>query len=142
MVPMRDGERLHARVWRLRGSSAKLPILLTRSPYGFTDERIRRALAASGPYAELAADGFVFVFQDIRGRFGSEGEFVNLRPKRTTRTGVDESTDTYDAIDWLVRSAPDNNGKAGVFGVSYGGWTAALATVDPHPALKAVSSQA
>lgn len=140
MIPARDGVRLHAQVWRPRGARGPLPILLSRSPYGFTADRIRRGLSTG--YRELARDGFIFVFQDIRGRFGSEGEFVNLRPKRTARNGVDESTDTYDTIGWLVRNLPANNGRAGVFGVSYGGWTAAMATIDPHPALKAVSSQA
>ena len=140
MIPMRDGVRLAARIWAPRNADGPLPILMTRSPYGFTEERIRRGLGSA--YRELAADGFIFVFQDIRGRFGSEGEFVNLRPKRTARRGVDESTDTYDTIDWLLKNQPNNNGRVGVWGVSYGGWTAAMATIEPHPALKAVSSQA
>ena len=142
MIPMRDGIRLHAQVWRPKGSTAKLPVMLTRSPYGFTAARIDKALAKGGGYGELAADGFIFVFQDIRGRFGSEGDFVNLRPTKTKADGIDEATDTYDTINWLVKTLPDNNGKAGVFGVSYGGWTAAIATIGAHPALKAVSSQA
>lgn len=139
-IPMRDGVRLAAQVWAPRDAVGPLPILMTRSPYGFTEERVRRGLG--GVYRELAQDGFIFVFQDIRGRFGSGGEFVNLRPKRTSRDGVDESTDTYDSIDWLVKNQPGNNGRVGVWGVSYGGWTAAMATIEPHPALKAVSSQA
>lgn len=142
MIPMRDGVRLHAQVWRPKGSTAKLPILMSRSPYGFTADRIDRALSKASGYGDLAQDGFIFVFQDIRGRFGSEGEFVNLRPAKTTADGIDEATDTYDTIDWLVKNLPDNNGKAGVFGTSYGGWTAAVATASGHPALKAVSSQA
>ncbi|MGV3480542.1 MAG: CocE/NonD family hydrolase [Sphingobium sp.] len=142
MIPMRDGVKLHAQVWRPKGVTEKLPIMMTRSPYGFTSARIDRGLAKGGGYAELAADKYIFVFQDIRGRFASEGEFVNLRPTKTTPDGIDEATDTYDSIDWLVKTLPDNNGKVGVFGVSYGGWTSAIATIDPHPALKAVSSQA
>ena len=142
MMPMRDGKRLHAQVWRPKGITGKLPILITRSPYGFTAERIAKGLGEGGPYRELAADHFIFVFEDIRGRFGSEGDFINLRPTRTTKNGIDEATDTYDTIDWLVKHLPDNNGRAGVFGVSYAGWAAAIATIDPHPALKAVSSQA
>ena len=142
MIPMRDGKRLHAQLWRPKGATGRLPILMTRSPYGFTAERIARGLAPGGPYAELARNGFIFVFEDIRGRFGSEGDFVNLRPTRTDAKGIDEATDTYDTIDWLVKTVPDTNGKVGVFGVSYGGWTAAVATIDPHPALKAVTSQA
>ncbi|MBE1529279.1 hypothetical protein GGC65_003735 [Sphingopyxis sp. OAS728] len=142
MIPMRDGVRLHAQIWRPKGHVGELPILMTRSPYGFTKARIDTGLSKSGGYGELAEDKFIFVFQDIRGRFGSEGEFVNLRPLKKTADGIDEATDTYDSIDWLVKNLPGNNGKVGVFGVSYGGWTAAVATVNPHPALKAVTSQA
>lgn len=142
MIPVRDGVRLHAQVWRPKGVTEPLPILMTRSPYGFTRERIETGLSEGGAYAELAADKFIFVFQDIRGRFGSEGEFVNLRPLKSAPDGIDEATDTYDSIDWLVKQLPANNGKVGVFGVSYGGWTAAVATAEPHPALKAVTSQA
>ncbi|AJA07896.1 putative hydrolase [Sphingopyxis fribergensis] len=142
MIPMRDGVLLHAQVWRPKGHVGKLPILMTRSPYGFTKARIDTGLSKAGGYGELAEDKFIFVFQDIRGRFGSEGEFVNLRPLKKTADGIDEATDTYDSIDWLVKNLPGNNGKVGVFGVSYGGWTAAVATVNPHPALKAVTSQA
>jgi uncharacterized protein len=150
MIPMRDGVKLHAEVWRPEGVAAgvpatgtpaagNLPILVQRSPYGFGMERVTRSFGAE--YKELAQEGFIFVLEDIRGRFGSEGEFVMLRPK-APRGGVDESTDTYDSIDWLVKSIPDNNGNVGVFGVSYSGWTSAMATVDAHPALKAVSVQA
>jgi putative CocE/NonD family hydrolase len=142
MIPMRDGVKLHVDIWRPRNATGPLPILMTRSPYGFTPERITSGLAKTGAYGELAADGFIFVFEDIRGRFGSEGDYVTLRPRKTTPNGIDESTDTYDTIDWLVKSVSGNNGKVGVFGVSYGGWTSAMATIDPHPALKAVSSQA
>lgn len=139
MIPMRDGVKLHAEVWRPQGATGKLPILLQRSPYGFGMKRVTRSF--ENEYKELAQEGFVFVLEDIRGRFGSEGEFVMLRLK-APRGGVDESTDTYDSIDWLVKQVPDNNGNVGVFGVSYLGWTTAMATVDAHPALKAVSIQA
>jgi uncharacterized protein len=149
MIPMRDGVKLHAEVWRpvgVAGASAagmpatgKLPILLQRSPYGFGVSRVTRSFGAE--YKELAQEGFIFVLEDIRGRFGSEGEFVMLRPK-ASHGDSDESTDTYDSIDWLVKSIPDNNGNVGVFGISYLGWTTAMATVDAHPALKAVSVQA
>lgn len=142
MIPMRDGVRLHALVLRPKGTTEKLPFLISRSPYGYNLEGLQRGLAPGGGNQYLAADKYIFVYQDLRGRFGSEGEYVTLRPKKTTADGVDESTDTYDTIDWLVKNLPNNNGKAGVMGVSYGGWTAAVATIDPHPALKAVSSQA
>lgn len=142
MIAMRDGVRLHAQIWRPRNITEPLPIMMTRSPYGFTAERISNGLSKSGGYGELAADKFIFVFQDIRGRFGSEGEFVNLRPVKKSEKDIDEATDTYDTIDWLVKNVASNNGNVGIFGVSYGGWTTAVATKDPHPALKAVSSQA
>ncbi len=142
MIPMRDGVRLRAQIWRPAAAApgSKLPMLMQRSPYGFTLDRLKQSFV--NEYQELAAEGFIFVLQDIRGRFGSEGEFVMLRPKTTSARGIDESTDTYDSIDWLTKSIPDNNGNVGVFGISYGGWTAAMATIDPHPALKAVSVQA
>lgn len=140
MIPMRDGVRLHAQVWRPVGAKGKLPILMQRSPYGFQVERLNKAFTSE--YKELADEGFIFVLEDIRGRFGSEGDFVMLRPAARGAAKTDDSTDTYDSIDWLTRSLPGNNGKAGVFGISYSGWTAALAVVNPHPALKAVSVQA
>ncbi|HEY6620151.1 MAG TPA: CocE/NonD family hydrolase [Steroidobacteraceae bacterium] len=140
MIPMRDGVKLHAEIWRPRGDTSKLPILMQRSPYGFGSKKVKQSMGAE--YKELAQDGFIFVLEDIRGRFGSEGKFVMLRPETTAKDGVDESTDTYDSIDWLIRALPNNNGKVGVFGVSYLGWTTAMATVNAHPALKAVSVQA
>ncbi len=140
MIPMRDGVKLHAEIWRPRGDTSKLPILMQRSPYGFGLKKVRQSMGAE--YKELAQAGFIFVLEDIRGRFGSEGKFVMLRPEATAPDGVDESTDSYDSIDWLIKSLPNNNGKVGVFGVSYVGWTTAMATVNAHPALKAVSVQA
>src|SRR5580692_5510778 len=140
MIPMRDGVKLHAEIWRPRGDTSKLPILMQRSPYGFGLSKVKRSMDAE--FKELAQEGFIFVLEDIRGRLGSAGEFVMLRPKTTAKDGVDESTDTYDSISWLIKSLPNNNGKVGVFGVSYLGWTTAMATVGAHPALKAVSVQA
>ncbi len=140
MIPMRDGVKLHAEVWRPKAMNGKLPVLLQRSPYGFGMEKDTSSFAME--YRELAQEGFIFVLEDIRGRFGSEGQFVMLRPKARTADGVDESTDSYDTIDWIVKSLPGNNARVGVFGVSYLGWTTAMATINPHPALKAVSVQA
>lgn len=139
MIPMRDGVKLHAEVWRPEGATGKLPILMQRSPYGYGVEAVKGGFQSE--FKELGQEGFIFVLEDIRGRFGSQGEFVMLRPE-ADHGGVDESTDTYDSIDWLVKSVPDNNGKVGIFGVSYMGWTTAMATINPHPALKAVSVQA
>ena len=140
MVPMRDGVSLHTLIFVPKDRAADLPILLTRTPYGIT---------ASGgvfgtSYAELARDGYIFVFQDNRGRFGSEGQFVMLRPPRDKRDpkAIDESTDAYDTIEWLLRHVPHNNGRVGQLGVSYPGWLTVMSMLDPHPALKAVSPQA
>src|ERR1700744_389832 len=107
MLPMRDGIKLHAEVWRPKGDSSKLPILMQRSPYGFGAERVKRSMGAE--YKELAQEHFIFVLEDIRGRFGSEGSFVMLRPKANGKDAIDESTDTYDSIAWLIKSLPDNN---------------------------------
>ncbi|MDB4899058.1 MAG: hydrolase CocE/NonD family protein [Gemmatimonadetes bacterium] len=139
-VPMRDGVRLHTIVYVPHGRTGALPIIFARTPYGIASAG--RALRSS--YAELAADGYAFAFQDIRGRFGSEGQFVMLRPMRDKHDAhaIDESTDTQDTIDWLLKTVPNNNGRVGMLGVSYPGWLTVMAMLDPHPALKAVSPQA
>ncbi|HYX27059.1 MAG TPA: CocE/NonD family hydrolase, partial [Pyrinomonadaceae bacterium] len=141
MISMRDGVRLHTMIFWPKDQSNPLPILMQRTPYGIegsTSDVINRR------YGDLAKDGYIFVLQDIRGRYGSEGQFVMNRPPhdRKDAKGVDESTDTYDTIDWLIKNVPKNNGRAGILGVSYDGWLAAVATVDAHPALKASSPQA
>ena len=139
-VPMRDGVKLHTVVYVPKGRTGDLPIIFTRTPYGIADADH----TFSGSYAELATEGYAFAFQDIRGRFGSEGQFVMLRPMRDRKDpkAVDESSDTYDTIEWLLKSVPHNNGRVGMLGVSYPGWLTVMAMLDPHPALKAVSPQA
>jgi putative CocE/NonD family hydrolase len=109
-------------------------------PYGI--EGGERSFA--GAYAELARDGYIFVHQDIRGRYKSEGQFVMLRQMRDKRDpkAIDEATDTYDTIEWLLKNVPGNNGRVGMMGVSYPGWLTVVAMLDPHPALKAISPQA
>jgi putative CocE/NonD family hydrolase len=142
MVPMRDGVALFTVVMIPRGAPGALPILLTRTPYGASGwgetDRV------PGSYRELAADGYVFAFQDIRGRNRSEGQFLMNRPLRPfgDTTGIDEATDAWDAVDWLVKNVPNNNGRVGIFGVSYPGWLSEVPLVYPHPALRAVSPQA
>ena len=140
MVPMRDGVKLHTIIYSQKGITEARPLIFTRTPYGIAAS----AQALNASYAELADEGYIFVFQDIRGRFTSEGEFVMLRPQRDKkiRKSIDESTDTYDTIDWLIKRVPNNTGKAGMLGVSYPGWLTVMAMLDPHPALKAVSPQA
>jgi len=140
MIPMRDGVRLHTVIFAPQNQSGPLPILMNRTPYGAdgSSDSINRR------YKELVHDGYIFVRQDIRGRYQSDGQFVMNRPPRDQKDlqSIDESTDTYDTIDWLVKNVAKNNGRVGVLGVSYDGWLAAVATLDPHPALKASSPQA
>ncbi len=143
MIPMRDGIRLHTEIYRPKDVKEPLPFLIERTPYGTAgDEKGFSKLL--GLYTEMFPEGYLFVLQDIRGRFGSEGKFVMQRPPRDRNDSkaIDESSDAYDTIDWLVKNIPNNNGRAGVVGVSYGGWLTTMTLLDPHPALKAVSEQA
>jgi len=143
MISMRDGVKLHTEIYTPKNAKEALPIFLERTPYGISaaDKGYSPKLYR---YSHMFADGYVFVFQDIRGRYGSEGQFVMNRPVHDAGNpkGVDESTDTYDTIEWLVKNVPNNNGRVGTAGISYGGFLAAMALVNPHPALKAVSEQA
>ena len=141
-IPVRDGTTLFAVALIPKGASAPLPILLIRTPFGAARE-LRTAEPPSS-LRELAEDGYIFVVEDIRGRFGSGGTFITTRAQDDPRNppGTNESTDAYDTIDWLVRQLPNNNGRVGVLGVSYRGWLAGLAGVGAHPALKAISPQA
>jgi putative CocE/NonD family hydrolase len=141
-IPMRDGVRLYAVALIPKGVKEPLPILLIRTPFSAADHFPSAELPAQ--YQELAEDGYIFVAEDIRGRFGSEGEFVVTRAQNDSRSpsGINESTDAYDTIDWLVKELPGNDGNVGALGISYPGWLAALAGVGAHPALKAISPQA
>jgi uncharacterized protein len=144
MVPMRDGVKLHVVILRPVGSESAgepLPFLMERTPYG-VDRNSSKTVNMSKP--ELAASGYIFVFGDIRGRYGSEGQFVMNRPivAHTTKNDVDETTDTRDTIDWLLKNVPNNSGKVGVLGVSYPGFLAISAGIDAHSAVKAISPQA
>ena len=142
MIPARDGVKLHTLIFAPKGATEKLPFLIERSPYGFDNGRAERTLETR--YKQLADEGFIFVLQDIRGRYQSEGQFVMQRPvrDRSNPNSIDEGTDTFDTIDWLLKNVPDNNGRAGLVGISYGGWLTAMALIEPHPALKAASEQA
>ncbi|HKG94527.1 MAG TPA: CocE/NonD family hydrolase, partial [Gemmatimonadaceae bacterium] len=140
MVPMRDGVRLNTSVCEPAAPRGALPFLLTRTPYGIAGDTTVR-----NDYRFLAADGYIFVSQDIRGRYGSEGEFRMTRPLHDPASeprGVDESTDAYDTVEWLLRNVPNNSGRVGVLGVSYPGFLATMAGLNPHPAVRAVSPQA
>jgi putative CocE/NonD family hydrolase len=141
MIPMRDGIRLYAVILRPTDTKKPLPFLLMRTPYGV--ERVTPATVNAG-YTELANSGYIFVLQDIRGRYRSEGTFVMMRPLADHHDphAIDESTDTYDTVAWLLKNIPRNNGRVGVIGVSYPGFLAAEAGIDPHPAVRAISPQA
>jgi putative CocE/NonD family hydrolase len=141
MIPMRDGVKLNTVIFTPKKAVPPLPFLLMRTPYGVPESP--RPLM-SEPYEELVAEGYIFVFQDIRGRYKSEGTFVMQRPPRDRRDprAIDESTDAYDTVAWLLQNVPGHNGRVGLMGISYGGWLTAMAMLDPHPAVKAVSPQA
>jgi putative CocE/NonD family hydrolase len=140
MIPMRDGARLHTKVYVPREARQPLPFIMLRTPYG-----IEQPEGQFVTYLKALADeGYIFVFQDIRGKFGSEGAFVMQRPARTPgdTSALDEGTDTYDTIEWLLKNVGPNNGRVGMLGVSYVGWTTIMGALEPHPALKAISPQA
>ena len=140
VIPMRDGVKLFTVILTPENQSENLPIYMERTPYGVAGWSSGRL---NGAKPELVKDGYIFVFQDIRGREDSEGVFEMLRPPRDKKDpkSIDESTDTYDTIEYLLKNTK-NNGKVGIAGVSYPGWLAAVALLDPHPALKASSPQA
>src|SRR6185436_15583902 len=144
MIPMRDGIKLFTVIYSPVRFEKKVPILLRRTPYGSDVDVKDDSLITTrylGARYTMARDGYVFVDQDIRGKYKSEGKMQIHQPlTHSTQKGtVDESTDTWDTIDWLIKNVAGNNGKAGIFGISYPGWLALVGAVDPHPALKASS---
>jgi putative CocE/NonD family hydrolase len=144
MIPMRDGVKLFTVIYAPITKDGKFPFMIERTPYGAFNRADTFDFSPIAGYAAMARDGYIFVFQDIRGKFKSEGTMEMNRPMyhQTNPAAIDESTDTYDTVDWLVKNVANNNGKAGIRGVSYDGWLAMVASVDPHPALKAASEQA
>ncbi len=142
MIPMRDGVKLHAVILKPTDIATPLPILMQRTPYGVDGTNPRASFFAQRP--ELARDGYIYVAEDIRGRYESEGSFVMMRSLADHRNpnAIDESTDTYDTVEWLIKNLPGNNGRVGVVGTSYPGFLAMMAGIDPHPAVKAISPQA
>jgi putative CocE/NonD family hydrolase len=147
MIPMRDGVKLFTVVLLPKDCHRKVPVLIERTPYGAdfpVKEDSSIGVKSLGSVRSMAEEGYIFVFQDVRGKFRSEGRMqIHLPLTHITKPGTtDESTDTYDSVDWLIRNITGNNGKAGIFGISYPGWLALVGAVDPHPALKASSEQA
>ncbi len=143
-IPMRDGVKLYTTVYAPKDASRQYHILMERTPYSVAPYGVDNYRTNLGPSELFTKEGFIFVYQDVRGRYLSEGQFVDV-PVRNPHLGPnesDESTDTYDTIDWLVKNIPNNNGRAGIWGISYPGFYAAFALINAHPALKAVSPQA
>ncbi|MCP4149318.1 MAG: CocE/NonD family hydrolase [bacterium] len=144
MVAMRDGIKLYTQVYSPRDKTQKYPIILTRDPYGINRHDNFYTIFL-GPTQQYAREKFIFVMQDIRGQYMSEGTFRLMRPyieNKENNRQVDESSDTYDTVEWMIKNIPNNNGKVGIWGISYLGFTTAMGAIDAHPAVKAVSIQA
>ncbi|MEO6315022.1 MAG: CocE/NonD family hydrolase [Chitinophagaceae bacterium] len=141
LIPMRDGIKLNTVIFIPKDPSSPLPFLLSRTPYGVSDNPSPEKVDY---VKDMALEGYIFVYQDIRGRYKSEGKFEMQRFNRDKKdpSAIDESTDTYDTFTWLLANIKNNNGKAGMYGISYDGWTTVMGAIDPHPALVAVSEQA
>jgi putative CocE/NonD family hydrolase len=144
MVPMRDGARLFTAVYVPKDASQRYPFLITRTPYSVSPYGVDQYPARLGPSEHFQKEGFIFVYQDARGRYMSEGEFQQVRPFNPSKgpKDIDESTDTYDTIEWLLQTVPNNNGRVGMIGISQPGFHVAASIIDSHPALKAASPQA
>ncbi|HEX8089294.1 MAG TPA: CocE/NonD family hydrolase [Blastocatellia bacterium] len=145
LIPMRDGARLFTAVYAPKDSSRQYPILLTRTPYSVAPYGVDNYRAALGPSEHFEKEGFIFVYQDARGRYMSEGEFLQVRPHNPDKRGpkdIDESTDTYDTIEWLLKNVANHNGRVGMIGISQPGFHVAASIIDSHPALKCASPQA
>jgi putative CocE/NonD family hydrolase len=144
-IPMRDGVKLYTTIYSPKDPSQRYPILMTRTPYGVAPYEEGKYRNTLGPNPYFLTEKYIFVYQDVRGRFMSEGEFENMRPQRGEKAPpgtTDESTDTYDTIDWLVRNVPGHNNKVGLFGISYPGFYTSAGMVNAHPNLVAASPQA
>jgi hypothetical protein len=144
-IPMRDGVRLFTSIYVPKDASRSYPFLINRTPYSvgpYGEDQYRKQL---GPSADFDKAGYIFVNQDVRGRYMSEGTFVEMRPhidNKKSKQDVDDSSDLYDTIEWLLRNVPNNNGNAGIWGISYPGFFTSASIIDSHPALKAASPQA
>ncbi len=143
-IPMRDGVTLFTSIYAPRDTSKTYPIMLLRTPYGVAPYGASSYRTTLGPSRRFEDEGFIFVYQDVRGKFLSEGEFVQVRPviRGKSATAIDETTDTYDTVKWLIENVPGNNLRVGMWGISYPGFYASMGAIDAHPAIKAVSPQA
>ena len=145
MIPMRDGIRLFTSIYIPKDSSKKYPFLMERTPYSVSPYGLQNYATALGPNSALMAEKYIFVYQDVRGRYMSEGHNLEMTPyieNKKSKTDVDESSDTYDTVDWLLKNIKNNNGRVGLYGISYPGFYATASLPGAHPAIKAVSPQA
>ena len=141
-IPMRDGVKLFTIIYSPKTATDRYPMLMTRTAYGIGPYGPENYRAILGPNNEFAKEGYIFVYQDTRGKFKSEGEFIHHVPIVKGSSKPNESTDTWDTIDWLVKNVPNNNGRVGQWGISWAGWEVSQGMIDAHPALKASSPQA
>ena len=144
-IPMRDGIRLFTSIYSPKDKSTTYPILMMRTPYNSEPRGEKEFNTFLGILSQYTDEGYIMVFQDVRGRYMSEGDFIDVRPfipDKKSNQDIDDNSDTYDAIDWLVNNVPNNNGRVGIHGVSYPGYYSTMSLPDAHPALKAVSPQA
>ncbi|HUY34860.1 MAG TPA: CocE/NonD family hydrolase [Pirellulales bacterium] len=144
-IPMRDGKKLFTAVYVPKDELQSYPILMTRTPYSVGPYGADQYKNDLGPSPALGKEGYIFAYQDVRGRWMSEGDFVNMRPQLADKRGpadIDESTDTWDTIEWLAKHVKHHNGKVGMWGISYPGFYTAAGMIDAHPALVAASPQA
>jgi putative CocE/NonD family hydrolase len=145
MIPMRDGVSLYTSIYSPKDTSKQYPFLMMRTPYSCQPYGNNAFPYVLGPSVATTDAGYIFVYQDVRGCYMSEGKFTNMTPHiddKKSKTDVDESSDTYDTVEWLINNIPNNNGKVGQYGISYPGFYSAAGMIDAHPALKAVSPQA
>ena len=144
-IPMRDGVRLFTAVYVPKDDAKDYGIMMIRTPYSVSPYGVDHYRGSLGPSEKFAREGFIFALQDVRGQYMSEGEFLDVRPHNPNKMGdqdTDESSDTYDTVDWLIENIPNNNGRVGQWGISYPGFFTAAGMIDAHPALKASSPQA
>ena len=144
-IPMRDGVKLFTAIYIPKDQNKKYPFLINRTPYTVAPYGADKYKLSLGNFPAMMREGFIFVYQDVRGKWMSEGTFDDIRPhiaNKKSKKEIDESSDTYDTIDWLVKNIKNNNGKAGIYGISYPGFYSTASLPESHPALKAVSPQA
>jgi putative CocE/NonD family hydrolase len=144
-IPMRDGVHLFASVYIPKDDSRTYPFLIDRTPYSVGPYGVDHYRVRLGPSPDFDRSGYIFVFQDVRGRYMSEGKFVEMHPhidNKKSNKDVDDASDMHDTIDWLLKNVPNNNGNAGIWGISYPGFYTSASIIDSHPALKAASPQA